>query len=62
MLVATPGVNDVLSTVRDFRSFKGFDVQVITSAAGSNGQNKAFGTLLGRDATHVKISNKGKVG
>lgn len=54
-------MSDVLSVDRDFRSFKGFDVQVTTSGATSNETNRVFGTLLGRDATHVKISIKGKV-
>eukprot|EP01039_Chlorochromonas_danica_P010669 gene10669-11836_t len=58
-LVATPGVGEVLLTDRDFRSFKGFEVEVRHRAA--DGEEKvSTGSLVSRDDECLRLSRKGR--
>ena len=57
--VASPGLSSVLSTDRDFNSFKGFPVTVTTSEPVKS-KTKWEGTLVGRDEESVTINLKGR--
>ncbi len=57
--ISSPGVSRVLETDRDFISFKGFPVLVSATTA-IDGKTEWSGNLLGRDATTVKVSLKGR--
>jgi ribosome maturation factor RimP len=61
--ISSPGVSRVLQTDRDFISFKGFPVLVTATPAGedqADDKTEWCGNLLGRDATAIKISLKGR--
>ncbi len=58
--VSSPGVSRFLNSDRDFKSFKGFTVEVsITKPDQTHQQLK--GSLIERDETHVTINQKGKI-
>jgi ribosome maturation factor RimP len=59
IMLATPGISDVLRADRDFETFRGFPVTVTLSEEYK--KKKAHeGTLVGRDEESVKISIKGR--
>ncbi|MDX2230998.1 MAG: ribosome maturation factor RimP [Leptolyngbyaceae cyanobacterium bins.349] len=57
--VSSPGVSDVLSSDREFNSFKGFTVTVYASEA-YGGQKEWTGQLIKRDEAAVHLSLKGR--
>jgi ribosome maturation factor RimP len=57
--VSSPGVSSLLSTDRDFISFKGFPVTVNTSEPYA-GQKEWVGKLIYRDQEAVHLSQKGR--
>lgn len=58
--VSSPGVPDLLTTDREFISFKGFPVAVqLTESA--KGAPERQGQLIRRDETHVYLSQKGRL-
>jgi ribosome maturation factor RimP len=57
--ISSPGISRTLITDREFQSFKGFTVIVITSAPYS-GQQEWIGQLIRRDETAVHLSQKGR--
>lgn len=59
LLVATPGVGDVLRFDRDFISFQGFKV-LVTTSEDVNSKSNFEGSLVGRTENDVIISVKGK--
>lgn len=58
--VSSPGVSSVLTTDRDFISFKGFPVIVETLTPFKNNQRWS-GRLQGRDEKSILINQKGKI-
>ncbi|KAJ1420073.1 hypothetical protein B484DRAFT_453204 [Ochromonadaceae sp. CCMP2298] len=59
LLIASPGVSNVLKIDRDFESFKGFNVIVTTDLFRK--KSRFEGTLLRRDELTVVLSQKGRV-
>ena len=57
--VSSPGVSDVLSSDRDFTSFRGFPVTVTTQEP-YNGRSQWEGNLVGRDDTTIKLNLRGR--
>jgi ribosome maturation factor RimP len=57
--VSSPGVSSVLSSDRDFASFRGFPVAVETQSP-FQGQSQWEGSLIGRDETAVRITRRGR--
>jgi ribosome maturation factor RimP len=57
--VSSPGVPDLLSSDRDFKSFRGFPVMVKTQEP-YHGRSEWEGGLVGRDDTHVKLTQRGR--
>jgi ribosome maturation factor RimP len=57
--VSSPGVSDVLSSDRDFTSFRGFPVMVKTQEP-YNGRSQWEGSLVGRDDKAVKLTLRGR--
>lgn len=57
--VSSPGISRVLSTDREFISFKGFAVTVSTSEPHA-GHKEWTGQLVGRDDEAVHLSQKGR--
>jgi ribosome maturation factor RimP len=60
LLVASPGVRDELHSDRDFISFRGFPVTIITTEEYKK-KVEFKGTLIERDEEFVRISTKGRV-
>ena len=58
--VSSPGISSVLTTDREFESFKGFPVIVETVSPFKNRQQWS-GRLQGRDAESLYINQKGKI-
>lgn len=58
--ISSPGISRVLTTDREFISFKGFAVIVTTSEAYA-GQQEWIGQLISRDEMMVHINQKGRV-
>jgi ribosome maturation factor RimP len=58
--VSSPGISSVLSSDREFTSFRGFPVRVTTEPA-FQGQLHWEGSLIGRDLAAVKITRRGRV-
>lgn len=57
--ISSPGVADLLSSDRDFTSFRGFPVEVVwTPLEGS--EQRREGLLLGRDAQMVLLNVRGR--
>lgn len=57
--VSSPGVSDLLSSDRDFASFKGFTV-IVTASKPYSGQQQWIGQLIRRDETALHLSLKGR--
>uniref|UniRef100_A0A832H4L9 Ribosome maturation factor RimP n=1 Tax=Oscillatoriales cyanobacterium SpSt-402 TaxID=2282168 RepID=A0A832H4L9_9CYAN len=57
--VSSPGVSGLLSTDREFVSFKGFPV-IVTASEPYSGQREWIGQLIRRDETAVHLSVKGR--
>lgn len=57
--VSSPGISRVLTTDREFISFKGFPVIVATSEPHA-GQQEWTGQLISRDETALQINQKGR--
>jgi ribosome maturation factor RimP len=57
--VSSPGVSDLLSSDRDFQSFRSFPV-VVTTEAPFQGHTEWAGTLIGRDQSVVRITQRGR--
>lgn len=57
--VATPGTRDVITKDREMEAFKSFPVRIATTEE-YKGKRNLEGTLIGRDASHVKINVKGR--
>jgi ribosome maturation factor RimP len=58
--ISSPGVSDVLQEERDFRSFRGFPVEVHVHDAKTGGELKREGLLLERDETTVHLNVRGR--
>lgn len=58
--VSSPGISSILTTERDFISFKGFPVIVETFTPFKNHQQWS-GRLHGRDEKSIFINQKGKI-
>lgn len=59
--MTTRGANDVLTTEREFKSFKGFDVIVTTCEPFKDKRDPIRGKLVGRDVHETKINVKGRI-
>jgi ribosome maturation factor RimP len=57
--VSSPGVSDVLTSDREFSSFKGFTVAV-TLTESYAGQQEWVGQLVQRDETSIHLRRKGR--
>lgn len=57
--VSSPGVSRVLSSDREFASFKGFPV-IVTASEPVAGQRQWIGQLIRRDDKAVHLSQKGR--
>jgi ribosome maturation factor RimP len=57
--ISSPGVSSVLSSDRDFASFRGFLVVVETQSP-FQGQSQWEGSLIGRDENAVRITRRGR--
>ncbi|WP_041430546.1 ribosome maturation factor RimP [Synechococcus sp. PCC 6312] len=57
--ISSPGLSNDLTTDRDFKSFRGFAVQV-TVHSPDHGQQAWEGTLIGRDEAAVYLNQKGR--
>jgi len=56
--ISSPGLSNDLKTDRDFQSFRGFPVQVVTT--NSNTNQAWSGTLIGRDEVAIYLNQKGR--
>lgn len=57
--ISSPGLSNDLTTDRDFKSFRGFAVQV-TADSPDHGHQAWQGTLIGRDEVAVYLNQKGR--
>jgi ribosome maturation factor RimP len=57
--ISSPGISRSLSSDREFISFRGFDIIVETDPT-FDGHQQWIGKLVGRDVSHVSISQKGR--
>lgn len=57
--VSSPGISRILSTDREFVSFKGFAV-LITTSEPYEGQKEWIGQLIRRDETAVYLNQRGR--
>jgi ribosome maturation factor RimP len=57
--VSSPGISRILTSDREFISFKGFAV-IVTTSEPYEDHSQWCGQLVGRDTTHVFISQKGR--
>lgn len=57
--VSSPGVSEFLTSDRDFKSFRGFPVVVITQEP-YHGRSEWEGSLVGRDETTVRLTQRGR--
>ncbi len=60
LIISSPGVRDELHSDRDYTTFRGFPVVVLTTEEFKK-KKELLGTLVGRDEDHVRISIKGRV-
>jgi len=58
--ISSPGIGEELSEDRDFRSFRGFPVEVRYTDARTGGEARREGLLLERDATTVHLNVRGR--
>ncbi len=61
LIVATPGSSEILTTDRDFKTFKGFDVIVVAGGPPSPNFREIRGNLVQRTYDELVISQKGKL-
>eukprot|EP01033_Poteriospumella_lacustris_P002826 gene2826-2053_t len=59
ILIATPGISDVLSNDRDFQTFRAFPIELLLLEEFKKAM-KLEGTLVKRDDAFVHISTKGR--
>jgi ribosome maturation factor RimP len=57
--VSSPGVSEFLTSDRDFKSFRGFPVVVATQEP-YHGRSEWEGSLVGRDETTVRLTQRGR--
>jgi len=57
--VSSPGISRLLTTDREFISFKGFAV-IVTTSQPHEGQQEWTGQLIRRDETAVQLNQKGR--
>ena len=57
--ISSPGVSDVLQEERDFRSFRGFPIEVLRHDA-EGIESRREGLLLERDDDHLHLNVKGR--
>ncbi|MFM8526412.1 MAG: ribosome assembly cofactor RimP [Cyanobacteriota bacterium] len=57
--ISSPGVSEELESDRDFRSFRGFPVEVL-SRSDPEGEQRRAGLLLERNDTHVLLNVRGR--
>jgi ribosome maturation factor RimP len=57
--VSSPGVSEFLRSDRDFKSFRGFPV-VVTTQGPYQGRSEWEGSLVGRDETTVRLTQRGR--
>jgi ribosome maturation factor RimP len=57
--ISSPGVAEELSSDRDFTSFRGFPIEVVSAAADGSEQRRE-GLLLGRDEQVVLLNMRGR--
>jgi ribosome maturation factor RimP len=57
--VSSPGVSEFLKSDRDFKSFRGFPV-VVTTQEPYQGRSEWEGSLVGRDETTVRLTQRGR--
>ncbi|UBF25335.1 ribosome maturation factor RimP [Kovacikia minuta CCNUW1] len=57
--VSSPGISRVLTSDREFVSFKGFPV-IVTTSEPYAGQQEWTGQLIGRDETTIHLNQKGR--
>ena len=58
--ISSPGIGEELKDDRDFRSFRGFPVEVHVHDAKTGGELKREGLLLERDETTVHLNVRGR--
>ncbi|NJL10523.1 MAG: ribosome maturation factor RimP [Calothrix sp. SM1_7_51] len=58
--ISSPGISRLLTTEREFISFKGFPVSVTTNEP-YDGQNEWKGQLIRRDETKLYLNRKGRI-
>ncbi|KAG5176742.1 hypothetical protein JKP88DRAFT_90877 [Tribonema minus] len=59
LIIATPGAKDILTTDREFKAFKGFDVVVLTGST-LNVQREVMGKLHERTFDELVLMQKGR--
>lgn len=57
--VSSPGLSDILSSDRDFTTFRGFPV-IVTASEPHQGRTAWEGSLVGRDETAVRLNQRGR--
>ena len=58
--VSSPGITEKLSNDRDFKTFRGFPVEVLYKA-GNNSSERKTGLLKERSISHVHLNIKGRI-
>ena len=58
--VSSPGLSETLTSDRDFKTFKGFPIEVIYKTTDDTEHSKT-GLLHTKSKDHVQINNKGKM-
>ena len=58
--ISSPGLNEILINERDFKTFKGFPVEVIIQNKNKS-EIRKIGLLHERSKDHLKLNNKGQV-
>tara|TARA_Y100001968_G_scaffold201510_1_gene185029 strand:- start:2854 stop:3216 length:363 start_codon:yes stop_codon:yes gene_type:complete len=58
--ISSPGINDLLTSPRDFETFQGFPVEVIFKDENQNKQTK-IGLLHEKSEDHLKLNLKGRI-
>ncbi|UZQ53406.1 ribosome maturation factor RimP [Trichothermofontia sichuanensis B231] len=57
--ISSPGLSDILSSDRDFTSFRGFPIQIVVDPA-HEGRSHWQGRLIRRDETAVYLNQRGR--
>lgn len=57
--ISSPGVSEELQSDRDFRSFRGFPVEIVSHSE-QDGEQRRTGLLLERNDTHVLLNVRGR--